>query len=125
MTHEGHHSPGFRPERIAEEIRTEVSLMLAGELKDPRLALPVIVTEVRLTPGMQTVRVFVQLEGTEEEIAKALKGLKAASGYVRHELVERLHLRRAPEVIFMMDQSEKYGEHIDELLRKAQPPEKM
>jgi ribosome-binding factor A len=125
MTHEGRHSPGFRPERIAEEIRTEVSLMLAGELKDPRLALPVIVTEVRLTPGMQTVRVFVQLEGTEEEIAKALKGLKAASGYVRHELVERLHLRRAPEVIFMMDQSEKYGEHIDELLRKAQPPEKM
>jgi len=125
MTHEGRHSPGFRPERIAEEIRTEVSLMLAGELKDPRLALPVIVTEVRLTPGMQTVRVFVQLEGTEEEIAKALKGLKAASGYVRHELVERLRLRRAPEVIFMMDQSEKYGEHIDELLRKAQPPEKM
>ena len=27
-------------ERIAEEIRNEVSLMLAGELKDPRLAAP-------------------------------------------------------------------------------------
>src|SRR5271168_5010721 len=114
---------GHRSERIAEEIRTEVSLMLAGELKDPRLALPVIVTEVRLTPGMQTVRVFVQLEGTEEEIAKALKGLKAASGYVRHELVERLRLRRAPEVIFMLDESEEYGHHIDQLLRKAKPPE--
>ena len=52
---------GHRAERIAEEIRNEVSLMLAGELKDPRLALPLIVTEVRVGPGMRTVRVFVQL----------------------------------------------------------------
>jgi ribosome-binding factor A len=124
MTYEGHHSPGYRPERIAEEIRNEVSLMLAGELKDPRLALPVSVTEVRLTPDMQTVRAFVQIEGTEEEIATALKGLKAASGYVRHELVERLRLRRAPDVYFFLDQSEQYGQHIDDLLRKVQPPEK-
>jgi|SRR5450755_4393241 ribosome-binding factor A len=124
MTYEGHHSPGYRPERIAEEIRNEVSLMLAGELKDPRLALPVSVTEVRLTPDMQTVRAFVQIEGTEAEIATALKGLKAASGYVRHELVERLRLRRAPEVYFFLDQSEEYGQHIDDLLRKVQPPEK-
>jgi ribosome-binding factor A len=125
MTYEGQHAPSYRPERIAEEIRTEVSLMLAGELKDPRLALPVSVTEVRITPDMQTVRVFVQIEGTEEEIALALKGLKAAAGFVRHELVERLRLRRAPEVHFMIDKSEEYGHHIDDLLRKAQPPEKM
>jgi ribosome-binding factor A len=124
MTYEGHHSPGYRPERIAEEIRTEVSLMLAGELKDPRLALPVSVTEVRITPDMQTVRVFVQIDGTEEEVATALKGLKAAAGFVRHELVERLRLRRAPEVHFNIDTSEEYGHHIDDLLRKAQPPEK-
>ena len=54
---------GHRSERIAEEIRNEVSLMLAGELKDPRLAAPVMVTEVRLGAGMRTVRVFVSLAG--------------------------------------------------------------
>ena len=58
---------GFRPERIAEEIRNEVMLMLAGELKDPRLAVPLIVTEVRVAPGMRTVRVFIQLEGDKKE----------------------------------------------------------
>lgn len=115
---------GHRSERIAEEIRNELSLMLAGELKDPRLALPVSVTEVRVGPDMRTVRVFVQLEGTDEERAEALKGLKAASGYVRHELVERLQLRRAPEVLFLVDESEEYGQHIDELLRKVTRPEK-
>ena len=115
---------GFRAERIAEEIRNEVSLMLAGELKDPRLALPLSVTEVRVAPGMRAVRVFVQLEGDVAERAKALAGLKAASGFVRHELVERLRLRRAPEVIFLADESEEYGHRIDELLRKVHHPEK-
>jgi ribosome-binding factor A len=115
---------GFRPERIAEEIRNEVMLMLAGELKDPRLAVPLIVTEVRVAPGMRTVRVFIQFEGDEAERAEALKGLKAASKYVRHELVERLRLRRAPDVLFIPDDSEEYGHRIDELLRKVSHPEK-
>jgi ribosome-binding factor A len=118
-----HHSPGHRPERIGEEIRNEVSLMLAGELKDPRLAVPLIVTEVRLAGGMRIARVFVRLEGNEAERAETMKGLKAASGYIRHELVERLRLRRAPEVIFMADKSEEYGQHIEELLRKTTHPE--
>jgi ribosome-binding factor A len=50
--------------------------------------------------------------------------LKAAAGFVRHELVERLRLRRAPEIIFLLDQSEEYGGHIDELLRQVHNPEK-
>ena len=116
---------GHRSERIAEEIRNEVSLMLAGELEDPRLAGPVMVTEVRLGAGMRTVRVFVQLAEDDNERAETLAGLKAASGYVRHELVERLRLRRAPEIIFLLDESEEYGQHIDQLLRKAKPPENL
>jgi len=115
---------GHRSERIAEEIRNEVSLMLAGELKHPRLALPLTVTEVRVAPGMRAVRVFIQLEGDDTERAAALAGLKAAAGYVRHELIERLQLRRAPDVLFIDDQSEQYGHRIDELLRKTHRPEK-
>jgi ribosome-binding factor A len=121
---QGHHSVSHRSERLAEEIRHEVTLMLAGELKDPRLALPLIVTEVRLGPDMRTVRVFVGMEGTKEENSSALAGLKAAAKFVRHELVERLNLRRAPEVIFMIDQSEEYGQRINALLQKVSEPKK-
>jgi len=110
---------GHRSERVAEEIRNEVSLMLAGELKDPRLSAPVNVTEVRLTPDLRTVRVYVQIEADEPARSAALEGLHSASSYIRHELVERLQLRRAPEVLFRIDESEEYGHHIDDLLRKA------
>jgi ribosome-binding factor A len=122
MKSQGHHA-GHRTERIAEEVRNEVSLMLAGELKDPRLAAPVMVTEVRLGAGMRIIRVFVSLAGDETERATTLEGLRAAKGFVRHELVERLRLRRAPEVVFMLDDSEEYGNRIENLLRKAKTPE--
>jgi ribosome-binding factor A len=115
---------GFRNERIAEEIRNEVSLMLAGELKDPRLAVPLSVTEVRVTPDLRTVRVFIQVDGNDAERAEVFNGLKAAAGYVRHELVERLQLRRAPDILFVADQSEQYGDRIEQLLRKTHHPEK-
>lgn len=116
---------GYRSERVAEEIRNEIALMLAGELKDPRLALPLSVTEVRLSPDMRSVRVFVQIEAADAERTDAVEGLKAAAGYIRHELVERLQLRRAPEVYFVADRSEEYGQHIDDLLRKVKPPDRL
>ncbi len=114
---------GHRPERIAEEIRNEISLMLAGELKDPRLAGMVDVTEVRVGSDLKHVRVYVHVLGDDGERAAALKGLDAASGYVRHELVERLQLRRAPEVSFVLDESEEYAQRIEELLRKTKSKE--
>jgi ribosome-binding factor A len=125
MRVEGPHGPaGHRVERVAEEIRNEVNLMLAGELKDPRLAGNVTITEVRLAPGMRTIRIFVHVDGTEEERKKTLKGLEAAKGFVRHELVERLHMRRAPEVLFMLDQTEEIEKRINELLHKPESSEK-
>jgi len=49
--------------------------------------------------------------------------LEAATSYVRHELAERLQLRRSLEIIFMLDRSEEYGQRIDELLRRAKGTE--
>ena len=110
---------GHRHERIAEEIRHEVGAMLAGELKDPRLAGFVTVTQVRVTPDLKQARIFVSVLGTEAEQASTLSGLAAAAGYVRHELTERLQLRRGPEVQFVLDRSEEYGQRIEELLRQT------
>lgn len=114
---------GHRYERIAEEIRNEVSLMLAGELKDPRLASAMNVTEVRVTPDLKHVRIYVEILGSEADRQAALDGLDAASGFIRHELVERLKLRRAPDVFFVADRSEEYGQQIEDLLKQTKHPE--
>src|SRR3984885_13059857 len=115
---------GHRPERIAEEMRNEIGLMLAGELKDPGLAVLLPSASFGFPPDMRNTRVNFRIESEPDEKTKALKGLAAAAGFIRHELVERLQLRRAPEIAFVLDEFEEYGQRIEELLRQSKPPER-
>jgi ribosome-binding factor A len=110
---------GHRHERIAEEIHHEISAMVAGELKDPRIIGLVTVTEVRVSPDLKLARIFVSVLGSEEEHASTLKGLAAAAGFIRRELGVRLQMRRSPELLFIDDRSEEYKQRIDELLRES------
>ena len=60
--------------------------------------------------------------GDEAEKKSTIRGLVAAIGYIRYELTERIQLWRAPEIHFTLDDSEEYGQRIDELLRQTKKP---
>ena len=114
-----------RHERVGEEIAHEINAMLAGELKDPRLECSVSVSQVRVQPDMKHARVFISVKGTDEERADAIKALEHASGFIRRELVERLQLRRLPDLHFTLDLSQEHVERIEQLLKevkKDKPP---
>jgi ribosome-binding factor A len=106
-----------RHERVGEEIAHEINAMLAGELKDPRLEGMVVVSEVRVQPDMKHARVFVSMRGSVKEQNDAIKALEHASGYIRSELIERLQLRRLPELHFALDLSQEHVERIEKLLK--------
>ncbi|HKW63475.1 MAG TPA: 30S ribosome-binding factor RbfA [Candidatus Acidoferrum sp.] len=116
-------STTHRHERVGEEIAHEINAMLAGELKDPRLEGSVIASEVRVQPDMKHARVFISVKGTNEEQADAIKALEHAAGFIRHELVERLQLRRLPELHFALDLSEERVERIEQLLKEVKEAE--
>jgi ribosome-binding factor A len=107
-----------RHERVGEEIAHEINAMLAGELKDPRLECSVVVSEVRVQPDMKHARVFISVRGTAKEQSDAVKALDHASGFIRSQLIERLQLRRVPELHFTLDHSQEYSERIDQLLKE-------
>ena len=50
-----------------------------------------------------------------------LKGLKSASGYLRHQLGQAIDLRYTPELQFFMDDSIAHGAHILDLLNHVKP----
>lgn len=112
-------STNHRHERVGEEIAHEINAMLAGELRDPRLEGTVLVSEVRVQPDMRHARVFISTRGTAREQTDALKALEHAAGFIRRELVERLQLRRLPELHFLLDLSEERVERIEELLKQV------
>ena len=109
-----------RHERVGEEIAHEINVMLAGELKDPRLEVSVIVSEVRVQPDMKHARVFVSVPHTSsKEQTEVIKALEHASGFIRRELVERLQLRRVPDLHFTLDLSQEHVERIEQLLKEV------
>lgn len=105
-----------RHERVGEEIAHEINAMLAGELKDPRLEGSVVASEVRVQPDLKHARVFISVRGTNKEQSDAIKALEHASSFIRRELVERLQLRRMPELHFALDLSQEHVERIEQLL---------
>jgi ribosome-binding factor A len=107
-----------RHERVGEEIAHEINTMLAGELKDPRLEGYIVASEVRVQPDMKHARVFVSVQGSDKEQSDAIKALEHASGFIRRELVERLQLRRLPELHFTLDLSQEHVERIEQLLKE-------
>lgn len=120
-----------RLERIAEQIREEVSQILSSEVADPGIGL-VTVTRVKVTGDLSLARVYWTATGTPAERKKTAKSLARAAAYVRHLLSTRMTLRRSPEVIFLFDQSVDAQNRVEEILlqlkqeeadRTAQPVE--
>jgi ribosome-binding factor A len=108
----------YHRERLGEALREEIETIVEGELGDPRIGLASVIS-VELAEDARSARVMVAVVGTEEECHRSLEGLAAASGFIRHEVADRLHLRRAPELFFQLDRSEKYQARVDELLKRA------
>ncbi len=105
--------------RLGEALREEIETLVEGELGDPRIGL-VGVSEVKLAEDARSARIFVTVEGNDEEAQRSLEGLTAACGYIRREVADRLHLRRAPELLFQLDRSHQYNARIEELLKRAE-----
>ncbi len=114
--------PGRRAERLAHQIRGEVAGMIARELKDPRLGFTTV-TRVELSGDFHHARVLVSVLGTAEAQRDTLEGLSSAAGYLRHEIGQRLKLRRAPELTFVLDHGAEEGERIELLLQKLKSSE--
>jgi len=104
--------------RVGEALREELETLVEGELADPRIGL-VSVSDVELAEDGRSAQVLVDVEGDDEEAERSLQGLDAAKAYIRHELADRLRLRRAPELIFRLDRAEREKALVEELLARA------
>ena len=100
--------------RINEEIQRELSNLIRT-VKDPRVHGLMSITAVETTPDQRYTKVFISVLD-RSDITEVLKGLKSASGYLRHGLGSALSLRYTPEIVFQGDDSIDKGAHILKLL---------
>ncbi len=95
--------------------------MISRDMKDRRVGF-VTVTGVQLSPDLRHARIFISLMGSDTEKEESLNTLNHATGWIRHELGQRIRTRFLPEIVFLTDTSQDYGERIDRLIEQIHEP---
>ena len=99
----------------------ELSNIIRGEIKDPRINPMTSVVAVEVAPDLKTAKAYISVLGDEESQKKTLAGLRSAEGYIRRALAKSINLRNTPEIRFILDQSIAYGvemsKKIDEVTK--------
>ena len=102
--------------RLSEDIKRELSAMLR-ELKDPRISKLLSIVRVEVSGDLSHCKVNVSAIEGFEKTKESVEGLTSASGFIRRELTNRLHLRKCPEMKFIADDSIEHSTQISKLIK--------
>jgi ribosome-binding factor A len=106
-----------RCQRVGDQLKNEISIMLLKEIKDPRIGF-VTVMDVEVSPDLSHAEVYFSVLGSEQERADSLAGLRSTASWMRREMGRRLHLKRIPALHFRYDDTPVKGDHLEELLSR-------
>lgn len=106
-----------RSDRVSEQIRRDLAVLIQTELKDPRVGM-ISLTAVELTPDYAHAKVFFTTLHPEH-LDDIQKGLKRASGFLRRELGRRVKIHTLPELHFVHDASLERGANLSQLIDQA------
>lgn len=106
----------FRADRMSEDIQREIAAILR-EMKDPRLHNGIIsVVRCETAHDLSYSKVYISSMNGLDTAKEAVKALKNAQGFIRHELGTRLRLRYSPVLAFEATDSIEYSANISRLL---------
>ena len=108
---------GHRMDRTTEDIHRELTDIFRS-LKDPRVAGIISIVRCEVANDLSVAKVYISSVNGLESAKTAVEGLKSASGFIRHELSARLHLRHTPALRFVADDSIAHSADISALLNK-------
>lgn len=101
-------------DRINSNLVKEISYILANEVKDQDIKF-VTVTDCKVTNDLSFAKVYFTVLNIDRK-KETLKALKNASGFIRHELMDRVDIRHIPELTFVYDESIEYGKKIENII---------
>jgi ribosome-binding factor A len=106
---------GSRPERVADQIRTEIGQLLARDVHDPGIGF-VTITRVQVSGDIQQARVYYTALGDDTTRRNTARALERAAPFLRRQIGSRLRLKRVPELRFFYDESIAGQDRIEQLL---------
>ena len=84
--------------RVNAEVQRELSNILRGGIKDPRVAPLTSVVAVEVAPDLKTCKAYISVLGDKKAQEDTIKGLQSAEGYIRRELARTVNMRNTPQI---------------------------
>ena len=104
-----------RPSRVGDQLRAEISDLLAREVHDPGIGF-LTITHVTVSPDLQVARVYYTTLGDEKARRETARALGRATPFLRRQVGSRLRLKRVPTLEFFFDESIERGDRIEQIL---------
>lgn len=105
-----------RYDRINEEVKKAIS-EIVREMKDPRISPMTTIMSAEVTNDLKQAKVRVSVYDKDDAVrAESVAALNRATGFIRHELGNRIDLRALPQLKFTLDNSIEYSVHIAQIL---------
>ncbi len=108
--------PYKRSQRVGHLIREDVSDMVVNRLKEPRLGF-LTVTDTNVTEDLRFARIYISTL-KDEDRDETLEILNSAKSFIRSELGRRLRMKFVPSLEFRFDETTRYGDKMERLLKK-------
>jgi len=106
-----------RLQRLNVLLRQEISELILRELRDPRLAEIVTLTQVRTSPDLTAATVYVSVMGDADAKAATMDALIHAAPFIRRQLTSRLTIRRTPDIHFTLDETMAEAARVLDLMK--------
>ena len=112
-------APSTRQLKVAREIQKDLAKIIRGKGMAAYGGAMVTVSEVRVSPDLSLAKVYVSIFPSAKQ-HDVMDRLETESRMLRGELGRQVgkQLRIVPDLVFYLDTSIDYAEHIDELLKK-------
>jgi ribosome-binding factor A len=108
-----------RSSRVAEAIRTELSMLLVSKVGDPRLH-SASISRVDVTDDLSLAKIYFTVFGDKKEIREAEKGFQRATGFMRSHIAKILNLRFTPALQFHYDNVAEKVAELDEIFKEIE-----
>ena len=109
-----------RVDRLSQQMKKEMAVILQREIKDPRLHSMITVSDVEVSRDLSHAKVFVTFLGlADDKVEDNLKILNDASGFVRSLIGKRIQTRIVPHIRFAFDESLNEGIRMANLVSNA------
>ena len=105
--------------KVAREIQKDLAEIIRSKGMAAFDGALVTVSEVRVSPDLSVAKVFVSIfpSAKQEKVMEILEeNNQALRGELGHLVAKQVRI--GPEIIFLLDTSLDYAEHIEELLKK-------